>query len=106
MGAAVVALRPLWSTADLAACLSFSPRTVRRWRVQGIGPAWFRVGRAVRYDPAEVYRWLDEDCEWSPAVAGPSPEDVTAWRAAARMTRRRRRSRGACRGQLRLVVPG
>jgi hypothetical protein len=106
MGAAVLALRPLWSTGEVAACLSFSPRTVRRWRAQGIGPAWFRVGRAVRYDPAEVYRWLDEDCEWSPAVEPPSPEDVAAWRAAARMTRRRRRSRGVCPGQLRLVAPG
>jgi hypothetical protein len=99
----VVALRPLWSTEDVAECLALSARTVRRWRVEGKGPGWFRVGQAVRYDPAEVYRWLHEDCEWSPAPANePTAETVAAWQAAATTMARRRRSQRVCRGQLHL----
>jgi predicted DNA-binding transcriptional regulator AlpA len=100
----VVALRPLWSTVEVAECLALSPRTVRRWRSQGAGPGWFRVGREVRYDPAEVYRWLDEECEWSGPVEPPAPDVVAAWQAAARMVQRRRRSQAVGRGQLRLVA--
>jgi predicted DNA-binding transcriptional regulator AlpA len=100
----VVALRPLWSTVEVAECLALSPWTVRRWRSQGAGPGWFRVGREVRYDPAEVYRWLDEECEWSGPVEPPAPDVVAAWQAAARMAQRRRRSQAVSRGQLRLVV--
>jgi predicted DNA-binding transcriptional regulator AlpA len=100
----VVALRPLWSTVEVAECLALSPRTVRRWRSKGTGPGWFRVGRVVRYDPAEVYRWLDEECEWSGPVEPPAPDVVAAWQAAARMAQRRRRSQAVSRGQLRLVV--
>lgn len=102
----VTALRPLWSTTDVAACLAFSARTVRRWRANGTGPGWFRVGRLVRYDPAEVYRWLHEECEWSPEVEPPDAELVAAWRAAAQVTEQRRRQQKGCRGQLRMVGPG
>ncbi len=105
LGGNVVALRPLWSTEDVAESFALSARTVRRWRAQGKGPSWFRVGQAVRYDPAEVYRWLHEDCEWSPALANePTPETVAAWQAAATTTRRRRRTHRVCRGQLHLAA--
>ena len=104
LGAGVVALRPFWSTVDVAECLALSPRTVRRWRSQGAGPRWFRVGREVRYDPAEVHRWLDEECEWSEPVEPPAPDVVAAWQAATRMAQHRRRSQAACLGQLRLVA--
>lgn len=105
LGANVVALRPLWSTDDVAGCLALSARTVRRWRAEGKGPGWFRVGQAVRYDPAEVYRWLHEDCEWSPAPDNePTPETVAAWQAAAATTRRRRRAQRVSRGQLHLSL--
>lgn len=97
-GARVVALRPSWSTVDVAWFLTLSPRTVRRWRAQGAGPGWFRVGRTVRYDPAEVHRWLHEECDWSEAVEPPAPDVLAAGRTAAR-------SQAVRRGQLRLVVP-
>jgi hypothetical protein len=102
LGGNVVALRPLWSTDDVAECLALSARTVRRWRVDGRGPGWFRVGQMVRYDPAEVYRWLHEDCEWSGSTVPVSPESVAVWQAAARTTQRRRRSQRLCSGQLHL----
>jgi len=43
-------------TADL---LRMSVETLKRWRRQDIGPKATRVGpRAIRYDRAEVERWL------------------------------------------------
>jgi predicted DNA-binding transcriptional regulator AlpA len=32
-----------------------------RWRREGTGPPWHRVGRAVRYRAAEVDRWVEEN---------------------------------------------
>ncbi len=34
--------------------LGVSPFTVRSWRTKGIGPRYFKVGRAVRYRLADV----------------------------------------------------
>jgi hypothetical protein len=65
----VVPLQALWSTAQLGVFLSISPRTLRSWRAAGFGPAWVRQGRFVRYDPAEVRRWLAEDCSWHSATS-------------------------------------
>jgi predicted DNA-binding transcriptional regulator AlpA len=36
----------------------FAEQTLANWRVLGKGPAWFKIGRLVRYDEAEVDRWL------------------------------------------------
>jgi hypothetical protein len=47
---------------ELAAFLSLPVKTLRQWRYLGTGPAALRVGRHLRYQPAEVRRWLDEDC--------------------------------------------
>lgn len=41
-----------------AARLNLSARTLQQWRVQGVGPAFIKLGRAVRYDPAVVDAWL------------------------------------------------
>jgi hypothetical protein len=52
----------LITTAELAAFLSLPVKTLRDWRYTGVGPRAFRVGRHLRYEPAEVRRWLAEDC--------------------------------------------
>jgi len=31
---------------------------LERWRVEGLGPAWLKVGRAVRYREGDVEQWL------------------------------------------------
>ena len=36
-----------------------SIRTLERWRVQGQGPKFVKVGRSVRYDIDDVKAWLD-----------------------------------------------
>ncbi|HEY2176009.1 MAG TPA: helix-turn-helix domain-containing protein [Mycobacteriales bacterium] len=33
--------------------------TLRQWRYVGTGPKAYRVGRHLRYSPAEVNRWLE-----------------------------------------------
>ena len=52
----------LITTAELAAFLSLPVKTLRDWRYTGVGPRALRVGRHLRYEPAEVRRWLDDEC--------------------------------------------
>ncbi|MEU3241321.1 MULTISPECIES: helix-turn-helix domain-containing protein [Streptomyces] len=35
-----------------------SVETVYQWRRKGTGPRGFRVGRHLRYDPADVQSWV------------------------------------------------
>lgn len=53
------ALRRLLSVQDLAALLQVPVRTLYQWRVRGEGPRPIRVGRYLRYDPADVGRWVE-----------------------------------------------
>jgi excisionase family DNA binding protein len=48
----------LWSPIELAEYLDVPVNTLYAWRYQGVGPAGYRVGRHVRYDPADVIEWL------------------------------------------------
>jgi predicted DNA-binding transcriptional regulator AlpA len=50
----------LWSVNDTAAFLGVPVGTLYQWRCRGEGPRSYRVGRWLRYDPAEVRQWLDE----------------------------------------------
>jgi predicted site-specific integrase-resolvase len=40
--------------------LKVSLRTLERWRQQGTGPAFIRVGRFPRYRRSDVNAWLDQ----------------------------------------------
>jgi hypothetical protein len=48
----------LASSADVAELLQVPEHTLAQWRWRGTGPAFIRVGRYVRYDLADVQRWL------------------------------------------------
>lgn len=50
--------RPL-TTSELAELLSMQPQTPRRWRHEGTGPVYIRLGSRVRYRPRDVLAWLD-----------------------------------------------
>jgi Helix-turn-helix domain len=52
----------LITTAELATFLSLPVKTLRDGRYTGVGPRALRVGRHLRYEPAEVRRWLDDEC--------------------------------------------
>jgi hypothetical protein len=51
----------LWSIGDVSWFLGIPVNTLYQWRHHGIGPRAYRVGRHLRYDPAELRRWLSED---------------------------------------------
>lgn len=50
----------LWSIDELSAFLCVPVKTLYQWRYLGTGPRAYRVGRRLRYDPAEVSHWVDE----------------------------------------------
>ncbi|MDJ1138505.1 helix-turn-helix transcriptional regulator [Streptomyces iconiensis] len=45
---------------DVSALFSVPVETVYAWRKKGTGPRAFRVGRHLRYDPAEVAAWTSQ----------------------------------------------
>jgi predicted DNA-binding transcriptional regulator AlpA len=55
---------------ETAKRLGIKPRTLDRWRVDNKGPAWTKVGFAVRYSTEDVEMWL--------ASRRFNPEEVTA----------------------------
>ena len=36
-----------------------SVRTLQKWRVTGYGPAFFKIGRSVRYKVLELDAWIE-----------------------------------------------
>jgi excisionase family DNA binding protein len=53
-------IEPLWTVAEVAAYLGVPPATLYQWRYRRTGPRASRVGRHLRYDPADVRAWLAE----------------------------------------------
>jgi predicted DNA-binding transcriptional regulator AlpA len=50
----------LWSVSDVSTFLGIPVGTLYQWRHRGLGPRARKVGRHLRYDPADVQAWLDE----------------------------------------------
>lgn len=50
----------LWTVDDVSHYLGVPVGTLYQWRSRHLGPQGLRVGRHLRYRPAEVARWLDE----------------------------------------------
>ena len=44
--------------ADIAELLDVPEQTLAQWRYLGKGPDFIKIGRHVRYDWADVRRWL------------------------------------------------
>lgn len=49
----------LWTVDDTSHWLGVPVGTLYQWRTRHLGPRAFRVGRHLRYDPADVRAWLD-----------------------------------------------
>ena len=58
-GSATTAPDRLWTVQQVADFLAVPVTTLYQWRYLHTGPAAFRVGRHLRYDPAAVRAWLD-----------------------------------------------
>jgi hypothetical protein len=51
-------LNALFNERQAADFLNLKVTTLRRWRWLGKGPAFLKIGGAVRYDPAELERFV------------------------------------------------
>lgn len=51
--------RPLWRAEDVAEYLGVPIKTLYKWRLEKHGPPCARIGRHLRYVPAEVEAWVD-----------------------------------------------
>jgi len=49
----------LMSIGDVASYLGVPVATVRKWNHLGRGPRPLKIGRYVKYDPAEVRQWVE-----------------------------------------------
>jgi excisionase family DNA binding protein len=52
------ALQPLLTGREVAELLQVPEQTLYAWRCKGEGPEAYKIGRHLRYDRAEVLRWL------------------------------------------------
>jgi excisionase family DNA binding protein len=55
----VVHLGRLWTVDDVSEYLGVPVKTLYQWRYQGCGPTAKRVGRYIRYRPADVVAWFE-----------------------------------------------
>ena len=56
-------MEKLLSAEEVADFLGVPVSTLYQWRHKGTGPTAFRVGRFLRYDPAQVRDWLTDSAE-------------------------------------------
>jgi excisionase family DNA binding protein len=49
---------PCWTVAEVAAYLRVPVETLYTWRKRKYGPPAARIGRYLRYDPADVRAWV------------------------------------------------
>jgi excisionase family DNA binding protein len=49
---------PLWTIDEAALYLRIPVKTLYQWKWRGEGPPVRKVGRHLRYDPAEVRNWF------------------------------------------------
>ena len=53
---------PMLTAQEVAATSSGHPAMARRWRVEGIGPAYFKIGPLHRSPVWKLERWLSQVC--------------------------------------------
>ncbi|MEV0803410.1 helix-turn-helix domain-containing protein [Kribbella sp. NPDC050281] len=55
----VASIERRWTVEDVSTYLGVPVKTLYKWRCQGYGPAGVRIGKHLRYDPAEVVAWFN-----------------------------------------------
>ena len=53
-------MEQLLTTGELARRLRVNPSTVRRWRLDDVGPRYLRVGTVYRYPDSAIEDWIAE----------------------------------------------
>lgn len=46
------------TNARAAEFLGVQPGTLKKWRSQGVGPIYYKVGRAIRYKRSDLLQYL------------------------------------------------
>ena len=84
----------LLTTSEAAHHLRLSPRTLERWRAEGIGPKFIKMGpRAVLYTPAELASFLACSEFQTTAEASPTSRRLKNEKASGGTPRRKVRAR-------------
>lgn len=68
----------LLTETEVARFLSVSVAALRRWRLEGRGPRFLKLGSAVRYRQEDVKAWLDSRPMGGEVVGGPNGEERKA----------------------------
>src|SRR5437763_68838 len=61
-------MEKMLSAAKVAEQLDVPEKTLADWRSRGLGPAYARIGRHVRYRPEDLERWVRSRVERRPGV--------------------------------------
>jgi excisionase family DNA binding protein len=56
-------MRNLWGPKEVAEYLNVPVQTIYQWRTRGYGPPGTRIGKHVRYRPADVEAWVSDRIE-------------------------------------------
>jgi hypothetical protein len=51
-------VKAMWNVEQFCEFVRRSPYTAQRWRSEGTGPAFYKVGNTVLYDPSECREWV------------------------------------------------
>jgi predicted DNA-binding transcriptional regulator AlpA len=51
----------LKSPVELAEALNIKAATLAEWRAKGLGPAFHKIGRSVRYAQHDIEAWLQKN---------------------------------------------
>lgn len=60
---------PYMPQAQAATFLGLSPRTLERFRLEGRGPAFLKLGRRVVYSREDIVKWAEGQRRHSPSDA-------------------------------------
>lgn len=77
---------PYLTAIEAGASLGLSPRTLERFRVQGRGPKFLKLGRRVAYSSADLVSWAEMQRRGSTSEAAARRVPVTPTRQAGSAT--------------------
>jgi hypothetical protein len=69
--------KTMYSTAETARQLGVNQMTLRRWRVESRGPAYVKLGGAIRYRAADIEAFIAANPR-DPAVEAPMADELKA----------------------------
>lgn len=68
---------------EAAEVVDLSPKTLRKYRVEGVGPKFLKIGRKVRYRREHLESWLESRTFSNTAEAAHPPVSKSRRRSAA-----------------------